>query len=104
MNSVTQKQIKLLCGEYRITVHAESRLRQRGLSRWDLELILTHGEAISDGYVMSRIAIDNRTAELKSELARIERLRDVTVIEDSGDVITLYRADKRRLRKLRNRH
>ena len=85
-------------------MHAECRLRQRGLSHQDVELILHYGEMVSDGYVMSRKAIDSRKAEFKPEIARLERLRDVTVIEDAGQVITAYRADKRRLRKLRNRH
>jgi uncharacterized lipoprotein YmbA len=67
-------------------------------------LILNYGEMVADGYVVSQVAIERARAELKSKLSRLERLKNVAVVEDLGEVITVYRADKKRLRKLRNRH
>lgn len=92
------------CGEYHLSAHAQCRLRQRGLSKGDVDLILNYGEMVADGYVVSQVAIERARAELKSKLSRLERLKNVAVVEDLGEVITVYRADKKRLRKLRNRH
>lgn len=86
---------------YTLTTHAKSRLKQRGLASDDVSLIVEYGEDVGDGFLMTDKAINNRKKCLASELQRLDKLRGVAVIEDQGVIITAYRADKRRIKKLR---
>lgn len=88
-------------GEYALTQHAAARIRQRGLCRQDLELVIAHGEPVDDGYVMSREVIKARKCELVAEMKRLERLNGIVVIDQGGRIVTIYRADKQRMRSLR---
>lgn len=93
--SVTQQQVML-----EMTKHAAARIRQRGLTERDVSLIRASGESVDDGFLMTNRAIDLQVQVLRREITRIEKLRGVAVIEGAGKVITVYRADKRRVRRL----
>jgi hypothetical protein len=88
-------------GVIRLSAHALARLTQRGLKFEDLELFTKFGEEVDDGYVISHKAIEHYRGVLKAQMQRLEKLRGAALIESSGQVITLYRADKTRLRRLR---
>ena len=84
----------------KMTRHAAARIRQRGLTDSDLKLIRAVGEPVEDGFVMTNRAIDLQIQKIRSEVTRIERLRGVALIECADTVITVYRADKKRVRRL----
>lgn len=90
-------------GGVAMSAHADKRQRQRGFSDVDVQLVLAHGDSVDDGYVMTRKAVSRRISELKKEIVRLQKLKDVAVIEDTGTVVTMYRADGRRMRKLTGR-
>lgn len=78
--------------------HASARLRQRGMRPSDIELIRRCGEPVADGYVVTNKAI----ARLRAQLQRLERLCDVAVIEVDDVIVTVYRADRRRIKRLKD--
>ena len=84
-----------------LSVHAQARLQQRSIKFGDLEIVRAFGEVVSDGYLMSDKAIENCKHKLRSQIQQLERLRGVALIESAGCVITVYRIDKRRLKRLR---
>lgn len=92
------------CSAIRFSKHAAARIRQRGLTESDVELIRKTGESVEDGYVMSNRAVEQRMHELQREINRIERLRGVALIEGETQVITVYRADSARIRQLFAKH
>lgn len=93
--SVTQQQVML-----EMSKHAAARIRQRGLTERDINLIRGSGESVDDGFLMTNRAIDLRVQALRREITRIEKLRGVAVIESADKVITVYRADRKRVRRL----
>jgi hypothetical protein len=84
-----------------LTRHAQKRVQQRGLSMEDLALVMAHGERVDDGYLMSGKAVAARECALRRELQRIGRLRGVAVITADTTMVTVYRASKQRVRRLR---
>lgn len=92
---VTQQDIAV-----KITRHANARIRQRGLTERDVSLIRAVGETVDDGFLMTNRAIDLRVQALRREIVRIERLRGVAVIEGGNKIVTVYRADRKRVRRL----
>lgn len=85
-----------------LSIHAAARIRQRGLKEDDLALIRQAGEAVADGFLMSNKAIDTRKRLLMREIECLERLRGVALIESTSCVVTIYRTDKKRTRRLRH--
>jgi len=86
--------------------HADRRLHQRGLRPHDLDLILTFGEWVADGCLLTEKAVSNARRTLRQlgnrdALQRVDHLRNVTVIVQGNTVVTVYRADARRVRRLR---
>ena len=84
----------------RTSRHAGRRLRQRGLREADLDRLQRYGEEFDDGYLMSNRTIDASITELKAEIQRLERLKGVVLIEQDNTVITVYRSDRRRQRRI----
>lgn len=87
-------------GDYNLTMHAKNRLQQRGLSARQIELVMAHGVPVEDGYVMTKNAAIDRITELKREIKDIERLKNVTVIDLEGVIVTVYRVSDRRIRRM----
>ncbi len=91
---------------YNFTYHANQRASQRGFTSIEIEIILDFADTIDEGYLMSDKSIDKACRTLKKEhrckeLQCLDHLRNVALIEESGKIITIYRADKRRIRRLK---
>lgn len=92
-----------------ISKHAFKRSEQRGLQLKGLQLVLEFGEAVDDGFLMTQCAASDALQELrqqsrKKDIQHIGRLANVAVIVEKGVVVTAYRADKKRIRRLRAGH
>jgi len=88
----------------KITQHAQQRQSQRGFSRSNLALIYLFGETISDQEVfMTNREIDILTQELKSQLQKLDKLRNRKLVVDGSTVITGYCLNKRAKRRCRMR-
>lgn len=81
--------------------HARSRMCQRGIKSDDVDLIRSFGEQVDEGFLMSDRAVDQMIVYLKSTMQSLERLRGVALIGGGEHVITIYRADRQRIRRLR---
>jgi len=84
----------------RVSMHAQRRIRQRGLKEADLGRLQRFGEEVEEGYLMTDRKLDECIAGLKSEIQRLERLRGLVLIEQGDTLVTLYRSDRRRQRRL----
>ena len=67
------------------------------------------GEVMEDGYVMTTKVLGSARKALKAqkrkrECQQLDHLRDVAVIQLDETIVTVYRADKKRLRRLRSGH
>lgn len=87
----------------RLSQHADQRLRQRGFSRPDLELVMTFGETIESRFELTNRAATDRIAELKREIQALSHLRGTRVIVADDVIVTTYRALQRRRRIHRHR-
>ena len=87
--------------EFELSFHAAARQRQRGVSNTDIELVMRYGEAVDDGFVLSDRALAIARRDIKRILQRLDHLAGIAVIEGAGTLITTYRADSKRLRRLR---
>jgi hypothetical protein len=81
--------------------HCQTRIRQRGLTEEDIELVVTWGEVVDDGYVVTNKVLEACHSMAGAKARRLERLSGVAVIEINGVFVTAYRADKWRIRRLR---
>jgi hypothetical protein len=83
-----------------ITQHAAIRLGQRAIAIEDIDLIMSLGTEVQDGYFMrdadARVAVDG----LMRLVRRIERLPGKFAVVADGRVVTAYRANKRKQRRL----
>ena len=84
--------------------HARGRQQQRGFQDLDALLIQGFGEEVEDGFVLTGQAINEARHTLKKMLQRLDHLAGSTLIENGGTIITTYRADKKRIRRLRAGH
>lgn len=92
----------LECDEFRprVSHHTQQRLRQRGLREADLDRLRQYGEVFNDGYLMSKRAIGEHITQLKSEIQRLEHLKGVVLIEQDNTLVTVYRTNRRRQRRI----
>ena len=95
--------------QFKLSQHARQRQQQRGFQYADMALVLQWGEEVEDGFVLSDRAIKNARKELarlgrKPALQRLDHLRGMALIEQDGTLVTVFRADKKRLRRLRAGH
>jgi hypothetical protein len=102
MNTISKQVENSSANNTVLSRHAETRIRQRGFTKSNLDLIRSVGEAVNDGYVMTDHAIAQHLQALHLEMSRIERLRGVALIEGDEKVVTIYHADKARIRRLRS--
>lgn len=91
------------------THHATQRLHQRGIPYQCLNLVEEFGEWVEDGVVMTQRALKTARAALRAQgrrdaLQALDHLRNVTLIEQQGVLVTAFRADRKRLRRLRAGH
>jgi len=84
--------------------HALGRQQQRGFQGLDSQLPQAFGEQAEDGYLMTGQAIGDARHCLKQMIQRLGHIQGSALIEQSGTVVTTYRADKKRIRRLRAGH
>lgn len=92
-----------------ISRHAFKRSEQRGLQLKGLNLVMEFGEEVDDGFVMTQNAFSYalntlRKEKRKKDIQHLGRLNNVAVIIEGDVIITAYRADKKRLRRLKSGH
>ncbi len=76
-----------------LTVHAETRMRQRGLRDADLDLILNCATQVApDAYMLTRADTQHEIARLKRQIQCLERLRGCKVVVEGKTVVTCYHA------------
>jgi hypothetical protein len=80
--------------------HADGRIQQRGLRASDLSLVITHGTAVRDGYLLRTRDVAAAEAELKRRITRLHRLAGTFVAVAEDTVLSVYRPCKVRRRKL----
>lgn len=83
-----------------ISKHARRRLQQRGYRESDIDLILQSGEEGPEAYVLKSKDVDRVERELKWRISRLRRLQGSAVIVQEDTVLTVYRPDKARRRRL----
>lgn len=92
-----------------ISRHAFKRTNQRGIQLKGLHLVLEFGEPVDDGYLMTHGALNEAYRELgqqgrKKDIQHLARLSNIAAIVEQGVVVTAYRADKKRARRLMAGH
>lgn len=87
-----------LTTEICLSNHAQERMRQRGISNADVDLVRAFGTPVDDGYIVTRKDVE--CLEQEVHVQRLERLVDTAVIEQEGTIVTVYRASKQRRRRL----
>lgn len=93
----------------RISQHANARCRQRGLTLAAVALVMEFGEGVDDGYLMTAKVMRSACKALsiqrrRKDIQKLDHLRDVAVIDVDDTILTVYRADKKRIRRLRAGH
>jgi hypothetical protein len=73
--------------------HAETRMRQRGLRKADVELIVGCATLVgADVYFLSRKDVEREIRRRRQEIQTLERLRNQKVVVADGTVVTCYRS------------
>jgi hypothetical protein len=83
-----------------ITKHAIERFAQRGFELDDAEIIMHVGTQVEDGFLVCDRECRQMEAEAKAFLRRLGRLRGARLVVDGSNVITVYRAGKRKQKQL----
>jgi hypothetical protein len=86
------------------SLHGGQRRQQRGFKSIDPFLLQTFGERVEDGYLMTNQSINQAQHALKQLIQRLDHLKGAALIEEGNTVVTCYRADKKRIRRLRAGH
>lgn len=79
--------------------HAEECLRQRGYRERDLETVMACGTVCAEAIVLTGKDVNRAIEATKREIQNLERLRGTSVIVQGGVVKTVYRPDRRRIRR-----
>lgn len=90
--------------DHTLSLHAEVRMRQRGMRDDDLRLLLaTATQVAPDAYILTDADATREINQCKREIERLERLRNRKIVVAGGSVITCYPArpknQRRTLRK-----
>ncbi len=81
----------------KISKHAEFRCNQRGISSWQLKLLMTFGTPVTlpgnaIGYQLTKSNVKELEAALKKGVQLLDKLKNKRIIcdESSDNVITCY--------------
>lgn len=81
------------------TIHAQERLRQRGRSVSDVNLIVSYGtEVDGGGVILLRQDVDRAVSDLKRSAVSLQRLMNWKVVLSGARVISIYPATRRHIR------
>ena len=83
-----------------LSLHADGRIRQRGIPKRDLALVVEFGLAVRDGYVLRGRDAARAISDLKRTIARLERLAGTFVAVQEDTVLSVYRPTRARRRKV----
>jgi hypothetical protein len=87
-----------------MTRHADKRIQQRGISKSDIDIVLRYGEEIEgQGLLMTNKVADDIIGSLKSQIVKIERLRNTKLVVDGAAIITCYPCGNREKRRMKKR-
>ena len=86
--------------EMNISNHAEIRMQQRGMLERDIQLVLDYGTETSDGIFLRRKDIKSAEHNLKKMLQRLNRLAGSYVVLDGENIVTAYRPDAWRAKRI----
>ncbi len=84
----------------RISHHSEVRMQQRAIRPSDLAFLESHATAVGDGYMLTNKHVQSIEDEASKNVACARRLRGVYVVLADDCILTVYRADRRKVRKL----
>ena len=76
----------------RFSKHGSARAAQRNFKDADVELVLTLGSEVADGYLMRECDCLAAERELKSAIQRIRRLRGKRLVVKDGVIVTVFHA------------
>jgi hypothetical protein len=83
-----------------VSAHAEQRLQQRGYRPHDIALILAHGTRVHDGFVLRPSDVACVEATARRLITQLHRLKGSFVALAGDTVLSVYRPDRARRRKL----
>ena len=86
-----------------MTRHADQRMRQRGLSAEDIELVYRFGTQTAAGILLRRKDVANFERCIKRTISRLERLEGTLVVNDGDVIMTSYHTTTRRQKRLMRR-
>ncbi|KAA6184218.1 DUF4258 domain-containing protein [Thiohalocapsa marina] len=78
----------------KMSVHAEGRMRQRGFTRHDVELVCRYGTLVGDGLLMTQDAVRELCFN-SGEQQRGERLLGAVAIVQGGTIVTVFHAERK---------
>ena len=83
-----------------LSSHAQQRLRQRGLTRSDIDLILMHGTETRDGYYLRLRDVEDAENEHRKLVNQLNRLAGKYVVVEADTVITAYHPGKKKQKRV----
>ena len=83
-----------------LTGHASQRIRQRGFHDTDAEVVFENGSVSDDGVVLTARDVAERVSEYRARIAELERLRGTAIFLSGGKVLSIYRPDRRKVRRM----
>ena len=86
--------------QLRLSSHADVRLQQRGFRPRDVTLVTRYGTRVQDGFVLLAGDVAQVEAELKHLLVGLHRLSGTFVAVEENVVLSVYRPDRVRRRRL----
>ena len=89
--------------ETKLTLHARMRIRQRGFRERDVDLILEQGTLTHDGVILTRKHVADLVADYRRKIADLTRLSGAAVFSEDGVVVSIYRPDASKFRRMTSR-
>jgi hypothetical protein len=89
--------------DFYLTTHAAERVRQRGLRDRDLELVFECGTPTQEAVLLTGKDVAREIETCRRRMAQLERLRGTALIVAESVVVTVYRPDTERTKRLLGR-
>lgn len=83
-----------------LTQHGRERMAQRGFDAIDLALLLRFGVETADGLLMPRKQAAAAARGFRRLAEQVERLADTYGVVQDGRLVTMYRPDKEKRKRL----
>jgi hypothetical protein len=80
--------------DLRLTDHAETRMRQRGFRKADVDLVLRVATRVADdAFFLTDKDAAREIERRRREIQQLERLRGSKLVVEGGALVTLYHTD-----------